>query len=130
MAATRVLVIDDNTDGAQSLAMVLEICGHDVRVAHDGQAGLAAAAEFIPEVVVLDIAMPGMNGYEVARSLRANPRLQGAYLIALTGFGKPSDEARSNAAGFDEHLTKPVEPERLLSLIAGRATASSKERVA
>jgi len=129
MTSKRVLVIDDNRDGAESLAMVLEICGHEVRVAHDGPAGLLAAAEFLPEVVVLDIAMPGMSGYEVAEHLRANPLLREAYLVALTGFGKPEDEARSNAAGFDEHLTKPVQPDRLLYLI-DNARAANPQRVA
>jgi CheY-like chemotaxis protein len=109
----RILVVDDNVDGLETLATLLELSGHEVRTASDGPAALTAAAEFRPEVVLLDIGLPGMDGYEVARRLRANPLFNGARLIALTGWGQDSDRDRSHDAGFDLHLVKPVDPAEL-----------------
>jgi PAS domain S-box-containing protein len=116
----RVLVVDDNVDAADSLRMVLEAhCGHQVRVAYDGEAGLAAAREFRPDVALLDIALPkGLDGYEVARRLRATPGLDGIKLVALTGYGRPEDRERSTEAGFTAHLVKPVEPKELGEVLA------------
>src|SRR5262249_2870241 len=114
----RVLVVDDNVDAAEGVAVLLRLWGHHVRVAHTGPAALQAAEEFQPEVVVLDIGLPGMNGYEVARRLRQDPRSGGAVLIAVTGYGKEDDRRRSEGAGFDHHLTKPVEPDKLRQLFA------------
>jgi len=83
--------------------------GHEVQVCHDGQAALATAAEFQPEVVLLDIGLPGMDGYEVARHLRAQPKMEGALIVALTGYGKEEDVQRSRDAGFDHHIVKPAD---------------------
>ncbi|MDB5309415.1 MAG: luxQ 1 [Gemmataceae bacterium] len=105
----RVLVVDDNRDAAESLAMILGIMGHEVRTAHDGVAGVAAAAEFRPEVVLMDLGMPRLNGYEAARRIRAEPWGAGPFLVALTGWGTGDDRRRTHDAGFDRHLVKPVD---------------------
>ena len=97
--------------------MLLAIDGHEVRVAYDGLAALEAAAAFTPEMILLDVGLPGMNGYEIARLLRTDGRLRGAYLIALTGYGQESDRMRATSAGFDLHLTKPVDPESLRTIV-------------
>ena len=117
-AAMRVLVADDNRDAADSLQRILSLYGHDVEVAYDGAAALAKAEEFRPRAAVLDIGMPGANGFEVARTLR---RRHGASttLIALTGWGQEADRRRAMEAGFDYHLTKPVDPGVLNDLLAG-----------
>ncbi len=104
----RVLMVDDLVDTAKSLAMLLRRSGHDVRIAHSGPDALAAAAEYHPEVVLLDIGLPGMSGYEVARRMRQSPEHNNTKLIALTGYGQESDQQRSREAGFDYHLVKPV----------------------
>src|SRR5262249_4803970 len=106
----RVLVVDDNVDAADSLGLLLKLAGHLVRVAHDGPTALVVAQAFHPQVVLLDIGMPDMDGYEVARQLRKQPELQPALLVALTGWGQDTDRRRSIEAGFDIHLVKPVEP--------------------
>jgi CheY-like chemotaxis protein len=113
----RVLVVDDKVDAAASTAMVLRMEGHDVRVAHDGPAALWEAQSDPPDVVLVDIAMPGMDGYEVARRLRQLPGMEQVLLVAVTGYGQPHDRHRSREAGFDQHLVKPVEPEVLLQLL-------------
>lgn len=118
----RVLVVEDNLDVAESMALLMRMSSHDVRVAHSGPAGLEAAAEYRPDVVLLDIGLPGLDGYEVARRLRQHPELQGVKLIAMTGYGRESDLQRSQEAGFDHHLVKPVSPLRLLELLATFAT--------
>jgi PAS domain S-box-containing protein len=110
----RVLVVDDNQDGAESLAVLLGFWGHDARVATDGPQALAAAAEHAPDVVLLDIGLPGMSGYAVAERLRGS----GALLIATTGYGRPEDAERAKQAGFAAHLVKPVDPERLKQILA------------
>jgi signal transduction histidine kinase/DNA-binding response OmpR family regulator len=110
----RVLVVDDNVDGAESLAVLLRLSGHDVRVCHDGPAGLMIADEFRPELVFLDIGLPGLDGYEVARRLRA--RTERMVLIALTGYGQEEDVRRSRQAGFDRHLVKPADLASLAAL--------------
>ncbi len=114
----RVLVVDDNKDVAQSLAMLLELPGHEVFVAHDGLGALEAAERCQPEVVLLDISLPGMDGYEVARRMRRLPGLKGAVLVALTGWGQEDDRRRSVEAGFDEHMVKPVSLATLQGLLA------------
>jgi two-component system, chemotaxis family, CheB/CheR fusion protein len=114
----RVLVVDDNVDSAESLAMILSLEGHEVRVAHAGEGALETAAQFLPEVVVLDIGLPGMSGYDVARHLRGRRESADALLIALTGYGGPEAAVRVKAAGFDHHLVKPVVPAQLKTLIA------------
>jgi PAS domain S-box-containing protein len=118
-ARHRVLVVDDNEDAARSLARLLvRFHGQDVRVAHDGPSALELAATFRPEVVILDIGMPGMDGYEVARRLRSHPELRWPRLVALTGWGQEGDRQRSREAGFDCHLVKPVDPEALRALLS------------
>jgi PAS domain S-box-containing protein len=119
----RVLVVDDNVDAAQSLAQWLEIRGDDVRTAHDGLDALRSAAEFRPEVVLLDIGMPGLDGYEAARRIRGEPWGADVVLIALTGWGQQEDRRRSREAGFDLHLVKPTDPallEQTLNQIPAR----------
>ncbi len=106
----RVLVVDDNVDGAESLAMLLQLSGHETRTVHTGLHALDAAQEFHPDVVFLDIGLPGMNGYEVAQRIRQEVELSGTLLVALTGWGSEDDRKRAREAGFDEHLTKPVNP--------------------
>lgn len=120
-----VLIADDNADAARTLADLLTHEGHTTRVAHDGREALETARTFGPDVAVLDIGMPGMDGYEVARELRRMPQTRHATLIALTGWGDISDRARSHAAGFDHHLTKPAEfsvLQRLLATTRGRGS--------
>ena len=110
MNGQRILVVDDNVDGATALALMLGFSGHETRIVYNGPDALATALQFNPEVVFLDIGLPGMSGYEVARRFRADDRLKGALLVAMTGWGNEEDRLRSRNAGFDEHLTKPVEP--------------------
>jgi len=117
-AGRRLLVVDDNADQAGSLGMLLSLWGYDVRVAYDGPAALKEAATFQPDVVFLDIGLPGMNGHEVGRRMRRDLRLDQAVLIALSGYGTEEDLERSREAGFDSHLVKPVEPESLKTLLA------------
>ncbi len=113
----RVLVVDDNVDAAESIAMLLRLEGHDVRSVHGAQAALEAAVVFRPHVVLLDIGLPGMDGYEVARRLRSQPAVQSMRLVAVTGYGQQSDRDRAREAGFDQHLVKPVEPEALQAVL-------------
>ena len=115
----KVLVVDDNVDAAVTLSMILEISGYTARVAHDGYEALAVAQAFGPRVAFLDIGMPGMSGYETARAIRATPGLEDIVLVALTGWGAESDRQRSNEAGFDHHLTKPVQLDVVEALLAG-----------
>jgi signal transduction histidine kinase/CheY-like chemotaxis protein len=105
----RILVVDDNVDAAESLAMMLAYSGHDVRVAHGGREALGTAREFSPDVMILDLGMPDMDGYAVARAVRGDPSLARTRLIALSGYGQREDRRRTAEAGFDEHLVKPVE---------------------
>jgi CheY-like chemotaxis protein len=109
-ARRRVLVADDNKGAADSLAMILKVAGHEVQVAHNGSVALSLARTFRPEVALLDIGMPDMSGYEVARSLRQEQWGKGIYIIALTGWGQESDRQQALDAGFDRHLTKSVDP--------------------
>jgi CheY-like chemotaxis protein len=109
--------VDDNEDAAESISMMLSLDGHEVRTAYDGPEALEAAGAFHPEVILLDIGLPGMDGYEIARRLKKNGRLDGALLVALTGYGQEEDRRRAEAAGFDLHLTKPVQPDRLREVV-------------
>jgi PAS domain S-box-containing protein len=118
--ARRVLVIEDNVDGAETLREVLELSGHAVEVAHSGAAGIEKARGFGPEVVLCDIGLPGMDGYEVARRMRADPAFGSATLVALTGYAGPEDVARARDAGFDHHLAKPPSVEELERAIRRR----------
>jgi CheY-like chemotaxis protein len=116
--ARRILVIDDNVDAAESLAALLRLREHDVRVVHDGRTALKTATAFRPQVVFLDIAMPDMDGYEVARRLRQRPELEDPRLVAVTGFGRDQNRRLAKEAGFDEHVTKPLDPATLPALLA------------
>ncbi|USX24889.1 ATP-binding protein [Oxalobacteraceae bacterium OTU3CINTB1] len=116
-SSLRVLVVDDNVDAAETLTALLEFKGHTVGVAHDGPQALAAALSLLPQVVFLDIGLPGMSGYDVARELRATPALDGVTLIALTGWGTDADRLKTDAAGFDHHLTKPVSFDEILRML-------------
>jgi PAS domain S-box-containing protein len=120
----RIVVADDNQDGAETLAALLELDGHEVRLAHDGPSAVDAVVDFAPDVAFLDIGMPGLNGYEVAQRLRAaRVTVRGStrptLLVALTGWGGESDKQRAAQAGFDRHLTKPVDPDSIAELLAG-----------
>ena len=117
-SSKRVLVVDDNRDAADSLAMLLRLKGHEVRVAYEGPAALAAAPEFGPDLVLLDLGMPGMDGYEVARRLRRTPGFERKTIAALTGWGQDADRRRTRETGFDHHLVKPVDPAELSAVIA------------
>ena len=117
-ARHRILVVDDNVDAAETLAMLLDLSGHDARAAFGGQEALDLALSFRPDVVFLDIGLPGMNGYEVARRLRAYPATATTKLIALTGWGTEDDIRKSKMAGFHAHLTKPVDPEAVGAMLA------------
>ena len=113
----RVLVVDDNADAADSLGLLLGLLGADVRVTHDGASALEALADFQPQMILLDIGMPGLDGYEVAARIRADPEHRGVTLVALTGWGQEEDRRRSRQAGFDYHLIKPTDLDALRALI-------------
>jgi signal transduction histidine kinase/ActR/RegA family two-component response regulator len=113
----RILVVDDNVDAAESLRMLLGANGHRIAISHDGEAALEHAAVLLPEVVFLDIGLPGLDGYEVAQRLRQMPALAGTLIVAMTGYGQPDDLRRSLEAGFDRHLVKPVDPAAIEHLL-------------
>jgi CheY-like chemotaxis protein len=117
-APLRVLVVDDNVDAAVMLAMLLEVAGHEVMVEHDARAALARAHAARPRVCLLDIGLPEMDGKELARRLRADAATRDAMLVAVTGYGQDSDREQIMAAGFDHHLVKPVDMERLEAILA------------
>ncbi|WP_437967171.1 ATP-binding protein [Sorangium sp. So ce260] len=120
-SALRVLLVDDNVDAAEGLRRILQLHGHTVSMAHDGPAALETARASKPELVLLDIGLPGMDGYEVVRRLRAEPELRRSYIAAVSGYGQDQDRRRSREAGFDAHLTKPVATAQLLALVAEAA---------
>jgi PAS domain S-box-containing protein len=122
-AALDVLVVDDNVDAAESLAVMLESDGHHVRLAHDGEGAVAEAQRRSPDVALLDIGLPGFDGYEVARRLRAMPGGERLRLVAITGWGQPEDRRRASAAGFDVHMVKPVD----YATLAGHLRRFAKE---
>jgi PAS domain S-box-containing protein len=119
LAPRRVLIVEDNDDARQMLHETLAFSGHHVREARDGASGLALAAESTPDIALIDIGLPDVDGYEVARRLRASPGGRRMGLIAITGYGQADDQRRAYEAGFDAHLTKPVAPERLKQVMAG-----------
>jgi signal transduction histidine kinase len=121
----KLLLVDDNVDSARTLAMLLELSGHEVEVAHSGPAALEKVGDYQPSCVFLDIGMPDMNGYEVARRLRSEPRFDSVHLVALTGYGREYDKQQAEAAGFDQYLIKPVAYEKLQELLEGFATPRS-----
>ena len=114
----RILVVDDNHDSALSLAMMLSIMGHETRTAHDGESAVETAESFLPEVVLLDIGLPKLNGYEVAQRIREQAWGAAMFLIAVTGWGQEEDRQRSSEVGLNVHMVKPVEPAALEKLLA------------
>jgi len=115
--AIRVLVVDDNESVGKTFGWMLEVLGHDVRVARDGATALDLARTFRPEVVMLDIGLPGMNGYELCQKMRAEPSLAGCVFVAQTGWSQPEHLERSKKAGFDHHWVKPIPMDRLEKLL-------------
>jgi CheY-like chemotaxis protein len=124
----RILVVDDNRDAALSLAMVLQMEGHKVKTAHDGPSALSLCAEFSPDAVFLDLGLPGMDGYSVAKRLRGQCPSDDLLLVAVTGYGADVDKARSRAAGFDHHLIKPVDFAELQRLLEEKAACAAAAR--
>jgi CheY-like chemotaxis protein len=119
------LVVDDNKDSAESLATLLQLIGHEVHTAHDGLEAVDTAAKVEPDVILLDIGLPRLNGYEAARRIRQQRREGSALkLVALSGWGQEEDRRRSEAAGFDAHLVKPVDLDALFNLLVGWDTGS------
>ena len=121
-----VLVVDDNVDAAQVMAAVLELSGHEVGVAFDGPSGLQAAIDQRPDVILLDIGLPGLSGIEVAEGVRRQPTLERVVLVAMTGYGQESDRKRSREAGFDHHLTKPADFAELEKILAASFETSAR----
>jgi CheY-like chemotaxis protein len=122
----RVLLVDDSVDAAEAMSMLLETLGHEVRVVHDGPSALAIVDDFAPEVVILDIGLPGMSGFDVARELRMRAVTKTALLIALTGYGADSDKQEARDAGFDHHLVKPVSFTAIETVIAASFSGDQK----
>lgn len=120
MGPRRVLVVDDNVDQANSIALLLEHAGHDVQVAHDGLKALELARSMRPEFVFLDLGLPKLDGFEVARALRREPGLAGVRIIAVTGYGQESDREKAREAGIDQHIVKPADPAFIESLLGAR----------
>jgi CheY-like chemotaxis protein len=122
-SSLRILIVDDNRDRVDSLSEMLRLLGHDTRTAYDGEQGVTVAAEFRPDVVLLDIGLPKLNGYEACRRIRGQPWGRGVVLVAVTGWGQKGDVRRSRETGFDHHMVKPVAPEALQQVLAGVRTA-------
>jgi CheY-like chemotaxis protein len=112
-----VLIVDDNVDAARTMADALDLAGYDTRVSFDGPAALDASASFEPDAVLLDLGLPLMDGYEVARELMAGPSDRRPILVALTGYGQLSDQERTRTAGFNSHLVKPIDPPQLITVL-------------
>ena len=125
----RVLIVDDSVDGAASLAMLLELAGHQTWQAHDGVEAVAAAGRIRPDVLLLDIGLPRMNGYEACRQIRQQPWGRALFIVALTGWGQEDDRLQSREAGFDAHMVKPVDHDQLLELLASRPPAGTASQV-
>jgi len=116
--AFRILVVDDNADSALSMAMMLSMMGHETRTAHDGEAAVSSAEDFRPHVVLLDIGLPKLNGYEVAQQIRRQEWGASMFLVAVTGWGQDEDRRRAEDAGMNLHMVKPVEPAALDRVLA------------
>jgi CheY-like chemotaxis protein len=121
----RILIVDDNQDAAESIAQYLQLEGHEVKTVGDGMQALACVPVFAPQIVVLDIGLPVLSGYEVAQRMRKLPATQNALLIALTGYGQKEDQVRAMEAGFDRHFVKPTDPRTLVELIAAWPVAKA-----
>ncbi len=124
----KVLVVDDNVTSAKSLEMLLTLEGHEVQVVHDGPAALSAITQHRHEIVLMDIGLPGMSGYEVARQLRQRPELNNLLIVAVTGYAEDEARRQSREAGFDHHLVKPVDPEALLVFIGSLEWSDPPDR--
>jgi CheY-like chemotaxis protein len=118
--AQRVMVVDDNKDTADSLAMLVQVFGHEVKAFYDGPSALANIESYKPTVVLLDIVMPGMDGFALIRAIRQLPVIGSVYAISISGFGRPNEHDRAISSGFDEHLSKPVDIPLLEELLKGR----------
>jgi CheY-like chemotaxis protein len=126
----RILIVDDNRDSADSLAMLMEITGNKTYMAHDGVEAFEAVEKYRPEVVLLDIGLPKLDGYEVCRRVREQPWGKDIVVIALTGWGQEDDRRRSEEAGFNGHLVKPVDYDKLLDLLGSLGESNVKEKSA
>jgi two-component system CheB/CheR fusion protein len=126
----RILIVEDNVDSAESLAKLLRLMGHEVEAVHDGPAALEVAPHFRPEVVLLDIGLPLMDGYQTAQKLRELPGLEKTLLVAVTGYGRPEDRRCSREAGFDYHLVKPIDPLTLGQVLAARESRTAAPTLA
>ena len=115
-----ILIVEDVDDARKTLARLLSFDGHEVREAADGYAGLASILSRPPHVALIDVGLPGLDGYEIARRVRQNPALDRVRLVALTGYGSPSDRQALLAAGFDDHIVKPVSPQQLAQILRPR----------
>jgi len=121
VAPRRIVVVEDNEDVRAGLSTLLELGGHLVEVAADGPSGLATILASRPDVALVDVGLPGLDGYGVARAVRAVPEARGVMLVALTGYGRPEDRVRAAEAGFDAHLVKPIDEQALLAILARSA---------
>lgn len=124
----QILIVEDNEDSREALSSLLTFAGHVTRMAHDGPSALAMVSDWSPDVVLLDIGLPGMDGHDLARRLREQTHLGDVVLVALTGWGQASDRQRSAAAGIDHHLIKPIDPSALEKLLGTLARAASGNR--
>ena len=122
----RILVVDDNRDAADSLAMMLTMMGNDTRKAYDGEEAVTAAVEYLPDVILLDIGLPKLTGYEACRRIRQQPGGKKSVIIAQTGWGQEEDRQRTHEAGFDHHMVKPVAAQALMKLLADWSHAAGK----
>jgi CheY-like chemotaxis protein len=118
MPSRRILIVEDNTDARESLQLLLQLAGHEVETASDGPSGLRKLEAFRPDVALIDLGLPGIDGYDLVRRVRGLPQTKATRFIALTGYGQAQDRRRALEAGFDVHLTKPVDPDRLQRLLA------------
>jgi CheY-like chemotaxis protein len=116
----RILIVDDNEDAREGLHLLLAYAGHEVQTSQDAPGALEKLRTFQPEIALIDIGLPGLDGYALARMARQTPEAKTTYLVALTGYGRPEDRQRALAAGFDAHMTKPVDPDRLCAFLNER----------
>lgn len=119
-------MVEDNADAREMLVILLKRNGHEVRAAGDGPAAIAEANAFAPQIVLLDIGLPGADGYSVARELRASAPTADAFIVALTGYGQADDRDRAFAAGFDDHLLKPIDPTQVLEIVQRERSATAR----
>ena len=123
----RILVVDDNDDQAHSLGMLLHLLGHETQLAYDGSSAVEAAESFAPDIALIDIGIPGINGYEVARRLREMPHMADTVLVAQTGWGNEDDRARSREAGFNHHLLKPLDLAEVQRILSASVSLNSRK---